>query len=208
MSHSFQGFCNLIVEKLTTGADVHPLKAASCGITISIDKGNLIVAVSDGVFENVFLMVRFSGLLVLSEFLDIVQDWCDTLDQTAFDHLFQDGTEKVLALFKNITNDEGGFRFLNQYLFQLAHDTVIATFGRLNVFCKPCNSSLSVVKGSWQLHKENLLQINSDPAAFTLSYIDWAGSSKTKAGFQLVPEEGGDNFAPQFRCSLRYPHSP
>jgi len=38
-----------------------------------------------------------------------IQDWCDTLDKTAFDHLFQDGTEKILALFKSITNDEDTF---------------------------------------------------------------------------------------------------
>ena len=39
----------------------------------------------------------------------VVQDWCETLDQTAFDHLFTDGTDKILQLFRTVTNDEGAF---------------------------------------------------------------------------------------------------
>lgn len=35
-----------------------------------------------------------------------VRDWCDTLDQTVFDHLFPDGTEKILEILQNATNDE------------------------------------------------------------------------------------------------------
>ena len=38
-----------------------------------------------------------------------IRDWCETIDQGAFDHLFSDGTEKCLALFKTITNDENTF---------------------------------------------------------------------------------------------------
>ena len=38
-----------------------------------------------------------------------IRDWCETIDQGAFDHLFPDGTEKCLALFKTITNDENTF---------------------------------------------------------------------------------------------------
>ena len=36
----------------------------------------------------------------------VVKDWCETLDQNAFDQLFGDGTEKCLSLFKNITHNE------------------------------------------------------------------------------------------------------
>jgi hypothetical protein len=39
----------------------------------------------------------------------VVQDWCETLDQAAFGHLFPDGTEKILQLFRTVTNDEGAF---------------------------------------------------------------------------------------------------
>lgn len=36
----------------------------------------------------------------------IVKDWCESLDQTVFEQLFTDGTEKCLGLFKTITNDD------------------------------------------------------------------------------------------------------
>lgn len=39
----------------------------------------------------------------------VIQDWCETLDQAAFGHLFPDGTEKILQLFRTVTNDESTF---------------------------------------------------------------------------------------------------
>lgn len=36
----------------------------------------------------------------------VIMDWCESLDQTAFDQLFTDGTEKCLGLFKTISNDD------------------------------------------------------------------------------------------------------
>ena len=35
-----------------------------------------------------------------------IKDWCETLNPAVFEQLFGDGTEKCLALFKNITHDE------------------------------------------------------------------------------------------------------
>lgn len=39
----------------------------------------------------------------------IIRDWCEKIDQAAFEQLFTDGTERCLALFKAITNDEDLF---------------------------------------------------------------------------------------------------
>jgi hypothetical protein len=39
----------------------------------------------------------------------VIQDWCDNLDAKAFEQLFTDGTEKLLQLFKTVTNDEETF---------------------------------------------------------------------------------------------------
>ena len=36
----------------------------------------------------------------------VVKDWCETIDQNAFNQLFGNGTEKCLTLFKNISHDE------------------------------------------------------------------------------------------------------
>lgn len=36
----------------------------------------------------------------------IIRDWCESLDQSVFEQLFTDGTEKCLGLFRSITNDD------------------------------------------------------------------------------------------------------
>lgn len=36
----------------------------------------------------------------------VIKDWCESIDQTAFEQLFTDGTERCLGLFKNISNDD------------------------------------------------------------------------------------------------------
>ena len=36
----------------------------------------------------------------------VIKDWCESLDQTVFEQLFTDGTERCLGLFKSITNDD------------------------------------------------------------------------------------------------------
>lgn len=39
----------------------------------------------------------------------IIKDWCETLDPHVFEQLFEDGTDKCLGLFRNVTNDEDTF---------------------------------------------------------------------------------------------------
>ena len=36
----------------------------------------------------------------------IIRDWCEKLDQAVFEQLFTDGTDRCLAAFKAVTNDE------------------------------------------------------------------------------------------------------
>ena len=39
----------------------------------------------------------------------IIKDWCEKIEPTAFEQLFEDGTGKCLSIFKAISNDEQGF---------------------------------------------------------------------------------------------------
>ena len=39
----------------------------------------------------------------------VITDWCDNLDATIYEQLFPDGTDRCLALFRVITNDEDTF---------------------------------------------------------------------------------------------------
>lgn len=39
----------------------------------------------------------------------VIKDWCETLDPHVFEQLFENGTDKCLGLFKEVTNDEENF---------------------------------------------------------------------------------------------------
>lgn len=39
----------------------------------------------------------------------VIKDWCETLDEYVFEQLFENGTDKCLGLFKEVTNDEETF---------------------------------------------------------------------------------------------------
>ncbi len=39
----------------------------------------------------------------------VIKDWCESLDPSVFEQIFADGTERCLALFKAVTNDEDTF---------------------------------------------------------------------------------------------------
>ena len=45
----------------------------------------------------------------MTSLASVIKDWCEALDATVFEQLFQDGTEKCLMLFLSVTNDEDTF---------------------------------------------------------------------------------------------------
>ena len=45
----------------------------------------------------------------MTSLASVIKDWCESLDRTAYEQLFPDGTEKCLALFRSMTNDEDTF---------------------------------------------------------------------------------------------------
>lgn len=47
--------------------------------------------------------------LKYSSLSSVIKDWCEKIDEKAFEQLFADGTEKCLGLFRTISNDEETF---------------------------------------------------------------------------------------------------
>ena len=45
----------------------------------------------------------------MTSLTSVIKDWCESLDDTVYEQLFPDGTEKCLALFRSMTNDEDTF---------------------------------------------------------------------------------------------------
>ena len=56
--------------------------------------------------KNIFALSKGKNRVTKMSLSSVIKDWCETLDQTVFEQLFTDGTEKCLELFKNITNDD------------------------------------------------------------------------------------------------------
>lgn len=59
--------------------------------------------------KDIFMLKQNQTYRNKMSLYSIVKEWCDSIEPTAFDHLFPDGTEKCLSLFKTITNDESTF---------------------------------------------------------------------------------------------------
>jgi len=56
--------------------------------------------------KQIFVFKKNSLNINKMSLSSVIKDWCETLDQSTFEQLFADGTERCLGLFKNITNDD------------------------------------------------------------------------------------------------------
>jgi len=56
--------------------------------------------------KKVFSKVSDTSKLSQMSLASVIKDWCESLDQTVFEQLFTDGTERALKVFKEITNDD------------------------------------------------------------------------------------------------------
>ena len=58
------------------------------------------------VTKDTFVLLRNKENVNKMSLSSVIKDWCESLDQTVFEQLFTDGTEKCLGLFRSITNDD------------------------------------------------------------------------------------------------------
>ena len=59
--------------------------------------------------KEVFSTGKVVTIQKRSSLASIVRDWCDTLNPAVFEQLFDNGADRCLGLFKDITNDEKAF---------------------------------------------------------------------------------------------------
>ena len=107
----------------------------------------------------------------------VIKDWCESLDATVYEQLFADGTEKCLALFRSITNDEDTF---------IARLAKIATDLRLedwddnthNRFSK----NLTKYKATAEQYHSKTEQKNDSysDSNYQVTFVDESGTTNTK----------------------------
>lgn len=56
--------------------------------------------------KNIFVSREGKENIDKMTLASVIKDWCESIDQTAFEQLFTDGTERCLGLFKTISNDD------------------------------------------------------------------------------------------------------
>ena len=59
--------------------------------------------------KQIFSIAANRAKLKRTSLSSVIKDWCETLDPHVFEQLFENGTNKCLGLFKEVTNDEETF---------------------------------------------------------------------------------------------------
>ena len=106
-----------------------------------------------------------------------IKEWCDSISPSAFSHIFSDGTDKCLALFNTVTNDE------NLFVVRLAKtatglriedwdDSTINTYTR----------KLTQYKQTAESYKEEADQEEAGSATnYKVTFVEADGSATTKS---------------------------
>ncbi len=110
----------------------------------------------------------------------VIKDWCESINQSAFDELYSDGTDKCLTLFKNITNDEIGFV---RKLAQLATDLRVEDWDDRTTL--RYLESLNRWKSSAEAHQETEKTSHTGKQgylanSYEITFVDEAGIAVTK----------------------------
>ena len=110
----------------------------------------------------------------------VIKDWCETLEPTVFDELFSDGTDKCLALFRTVTNDEVDFV---KKLAQLGTDLRIEDWddNTINRFL----DSIKKWKDTAGAHHGAIDQADDNPSqqeanTYELTFVDDMGNAMKK----------------------------
>ncbi len=56
--------------------------------------------------KKIFILPNNRANISKMSLSSVIKDWCESLDQTVFEQLFTDGTERFLNFFNNVTNDD------------------------------------------------------------------------------------------------------
>lgn len=59
--------------------------------------------------KQIFMLPQNESIAARMSLASTVKEWCDSISPSTFSHIFSDGTDKCLALFKTVTNDEDSF---------------------------------------------------------------------------------------------------
>lgn len=126
--------------------------------------------------KDIFMLPKNQPNSTRMSLVSVVQEWCESLDHSAFSHIFSDGTEKCLELFKTITNDE--MTFIAR-LAKACTDLRVEDWDNdmIDLFCK----KLKQYKSTAQSYLSNETEESESTSGnYRVTFVDEDGKATTK----------------------------
>lgn len=126
--------------------------------------------------KETFLLNKNNNVAKRMTLTSTIKEWCESLDDSVFEQLFSDGTEKCLSLFKSITNDENIFIYR---LAKLATDLRMEDWDNNTraVFSRRISMYKSTAEA---FHGHKVKQESLDVYSYQITYSDENGETITK----------------------------
>ena len=118
-----------------------------------------------------------------SSLTSVIKDWCENLDPSVFEQLFENGADRCLAFLKDVTNDERTFimRLAKLVTDLRIEDWSEKTVSQFEEKLKEYKETIEEFSG------EAVSEISEETSAYSLTYIDESGNTATKR-FDRVEE--------------------
>lgn len=159
-------------EELNAGLaeNIAAAKAFYDGVMQSL-KGTLISAV-----KKIFVLQKNKDKVQHMSLTSVIKDWCEQLDPLIYENIFADGTEKCLALFRTVTNDEETFivRLAKAATELRIEDWDDSTY---SVFLERIKQYKATAEA---YTSESIAVENAETSGYQISYVDEKGQSVTK----------------------------
>ena len=136
--------------------------------------------------KNIFVMQDLASQVRRMSLSSVIKDWCESIDQSAFEQLFTDGTDRCLGLFKNISNDDDA---TISRLAKLSTDLRLEDWDDKirDLFLQNVRMYKETAEGHHGIQKENTEGVEA--SAYQISFTDDSGEMVTKR-FERVENTG------------------
>ena len=154
-------------------------------VVLNIDVSKVKKALRDEI-KNIFVMQDLAPQIRKMSLSSVIKDWCESIDQSAFEQLFTDGTDRCLGLFKNISNDDDA---TISRLAKLSTDLRLEDWDDKirDLFLQNVRMYKETAEGHHGIQKENTEGVET--SAYQISFTDDSGEMVTKR-FERVENTG------------------
>ena len=136
--------------------------------------------------KNIFVIQDLAPQVRRMSLSSVIKDWCESIEQSAFEQLFTDGTDRCLGLFKNISNDDDA---TISRLAKLSTDLRLEDWDDKirDLFLQNVRMYKQTAEGHHGIQNENTESVEA--SAYQISFTDDSGEMVTKR-FEHVENTG------------------